>query len=704
MAKNYSEVYSAVYTKGNSMSFGNAMLRGNGVPLDITEVYDSYNKAVLYAAENAVAYEGQLLAVTENGDTTVYVITPKLQGNVAIDVAGDGVTKDVPVYIKEVGAVPTTDDKTIEVVDGVLKLVGLAGLDAGKTYQPVLVGGKIEWHEPSATTVEGLDARLQAAEGKVTTLEETVGDEEAGLVKDVADAKAAIAQAQADIDALEEHAEDYKAADETLHTTISGEVATAIAEAVAEVKKYADDNDADTAYDDTKVKEDIATNAQAIAGVKTTAEQAAADISAEVKARQDADTALKTELQGYVATEIGKQAHFSAKVVTSTAEMTDSTTLYLMKTAETGDDMYEEWMLIEGTPAKIGTTATDLTDYAKTADVTAAIGAAQTALNAAIVAETEAREGAVSAVDTKVDTVAQDLADFETSVATTYETKANVTTKVGELQGAIDAANAEIAKKANTADVNTAIAAATDAAAGAQSTADANATEIGKLKTADEGFETRIGALETVGAEKNVINSASAEFEISEGRELSIKTIDQSKISGLTGDIASLQDTKVDKIATEYKGEVKDWTLLSPENQEKLAALTIGDTGNVEISGKVNAENVTGLASYLTGNRDTIPGLFSSAEATKLAGIATGAQVNVIEKIKINGTELTVGADKSINIPFATNNTIGVVLSSDAENKIAVGADGTMEVNSLNVNKLVQTDGDTLILNGGHAS
>lgn len=703
MAKNYSEVYSAVYTKGNSMSFGNAMLRGNGVPLDITEVYDSYNKAVLYAAENAVAYEGQLLAVTENGDTTVYVITPKLQGNVAIDVAGDGVTKDVPVYIKEVGAVPTADGKTIEVVDGVLKLVGLAGLDAGKTYQPVLVGGKIEWREPSAVTVEGLDTRLETAEGKITVLEGKVGDAESGLVKDVADAKAAIAQAQADIDALEEHAKDYKAADETLHTTISGEVATAIAEAVAEVKKYADDNDADTVYDDTKVKEDIATNAQAIAGVKTTAEKAAADILAEAEAREAADTALETSLKQYVGEEIGKQAHFSAKVVTSTEEMTDSTTLYLMKTVETGDDMYEEWMLIEGTPAKIGTTATDLSDYAKTADVNTAISGVQSSLNAAIAAEAEAREGAIGTVDGKIDDVAEDLAGFKTTVSETYETKEVVTTKVGALQTSIDGLTTEVGKKAVKADVDAAIGAVTDAAQAAQDKADANEIEIGKLKTADEGFETRIGALETVGAEKNVINSASAEFEISADRELSIKTIDQSKISGLTGDIAALHDTKVDKIATEYKGEVKDWTLLSPENQEKLAALTIGDTGNVEISGKVNAENVTGLASYITGNRDTIPGLLSNADATKLAGIATGAQVNVIEKIKINGTELTVGADKSINIPFATNNTIGVVLSSDAENKIAVGADGTMEVNSLNVNKLTQTDGDTLILNGGHA-
>lgn len=691
MAKNYSEVYSSVYTKGNSMSFSNAMLRGNGVPLDITEVYDSYNKAVLYAAENAVAYEGQLLAVTEHGDTTVYVITPKLQGNVEIDVAGDGITKQVPVYIKEVGAVPTTDDKTIEVVDGVLRLVGIGNLDAGKTYQPVLVNGTIEWHEPSATTVEGLDTRLTAAEGKITTIEGIVGNAEAGLVKDVNDAKANITQAQQKIAALEEHAEDYIAADNTLHTAVTQEIAAALEAA----KQYADDNDSDTVYDDTKVKEDIAANATAIASVKNTADKAAADISAEVTARLNADTELKNELQSYVATEIGKQAHFSAKVVTSTDEMTDPTTLYLMKTAESGDDMYEEWMLIEGTPAKIGTTDTDLTDYAKTADVTAAI-------NTAVSAEKKARETAVAAVDAKVNSVAGDLSGFKTTVENTYETKENVTTKVSEIQTSINNLTDEVAKKAVKADVDSAILAANDAIDAAEVRIGANETEIGKLKTADEGFETRIGALESVEAEKNIINSVSSEFKISEGRELSINTIDQSKITGLTDDITTLQNNKVDKIATEYNGELKNWILLSPENQEKLAALTIGDTG-IEISGKVNAENVTGLASYITGNRDTIPGLLSNSDATKLAGIATGAQVNVIEKIKINGSELTVGADKSVNIPFATNNTIGVVLSSDAENKVSVGADGTMEVNSLNVNKLTQTDGDTLILNGGHA-
>lgn len=698
MAKNYSEIYTAVYDKGNSMSFGNAMLRGNGVPLDITEVYNSYNSAVFYAAENAVAYEGQLLAVTENDDTTVYVITPALQDTITIDM-GEGITKDVPVYIKEVGSVPEADGKTIEVVDGVLKLVGLDGLDSAKTYQPVLVNGQIEWREPSAVTVEGLDTRLEIAEDKITALEGTVGNAEAGLVKDVADAKDAIATNAADIKTLQDGAEAYKAADTTLHTTIQGEIATALAEA----KKYADDNDADTAYDDTQVKADIASNATAIENVKTTAEKAAADLLTEVENREAADQALETELKEYVVTEIGKQAHFSAQVVTSTEAMTDATTLYLMKTAETGDDMYEEWMLIDGTPTKIGTTATDLSDYATSAQVATDIASAKIALQAEIKAVSDAHDTDVETLTNSIEGVAGDLTDFQTTVETTYETKADATTKANELQTQIDDLTTEVGKKAVKADVDASLKTLEDAAAAAQTKANANADAITALQTTTSTQDTRISALETVGAEKNIINSASAEFTISEDRELSVNAIDKSKITGLNTDLTTLQNTKVDKKSSIYNGEDTPWTLLSPENAAKLGALTIGDTGNIEISGKVNAENVEGLAAYITGNRDSVAGLFSSADAKKLAGIASGAQVNVIEKIKINGAELTVGADKSVNIPFATNNTIGVVLSSDEENKIAVGADGTMEVNSLNVNKLTQTDGDTLILNGGHA-
>ena len=175
MAKNYSEIFKSVYTDGNSMSFGNAMLRGNGVPLDITEVYDSYLAAVKYAATNAVAYEGQLIAVTENNDTTVYVITPAQQGIYEDTSAGTGVPEEIPVYIKEVGKAPVGDDATVTVVDGKIQLANLEGKASG-TYQPFLVDGVIQWREPSAVTVEGLDTRLESAEQDIQALETAVGD------------------------------------------------------------------------------------------------------------------------------------------------------------------------------------------------------------------------------------------------------------------------------------------------------------------------------------------------------------------------------------------------------------------------------------------------------------------------------------------------------------------------------------------------
>lgn len=79
------------------------------------------------------------------------------------------------------------------------------------------------------------------------------------------------------------------------------------------------------------------------------------------------------------------------------------------------------------------------------------------------------------------------------------------------------------------------------------------------------------------------------------------------------------------------------------------------------------------------------------------------AQPNVIEKIQVNGKEIAV-ADKTVNIPLATAARAGLIVSSDAENQIKIdGTTGVGEVNNLNVNKLVQTEGEFLVLDGGKA-
>lgn len=63
--------------------------------------------------------------------------------------------------------------------------------------------------------------------------------------------------------------------------------------------------------------------------------------------------------------------------------------------------------------------------------------------------------------------------------------------------------------------------------------------------------------------------------------------------------------------------------------------------------------------------------LMTAAEGTKLSGIAEGAQVNVIETLKVGGVAQTV-SDKAVNVPIATASGLGVV-------KIGTGLSVTAE-------------------------
>lgn len=166
--------------------------------------------------------------------------------------------------------------------------------------------------------------------------------------------------------------------------------------------------------------------------------------------------------------------------------------------------------------------------------------------------------------------------------------------------------------------------------------------EGSRLITSTEG--EKLANIEA-GAQVNKIESvATGELAISEEKELSVVAIAQNKITGLAGALAK----------------------------------------------KVDAEEGKGLSS-----ND-----YTADEKAKLEGIEAKAQVNILEVVKVNGSALPI-TEKAVDIPLATAEVLGVVKGSTAENKIAIGKDGTMEVNSLNVSKLAQTVGDTLILNGG---
>ena len=203
-----------------------------------------------------------------------------------------------------------------------------------------------------------------------------------------------------------------------------------------------------------------------------------------------------------------------------------------------------------------------------------------------------------------------------------------------------------------------------------------------RLMTDAEG--EKLGALLT-------IKTTSDEFVVNEDGMLSVQAVDKSKITGLSDAL----DKKVDKVAGSR--------LITELEAQKIEQLVLNDDGSVGISGKVNAENVQGLADLMAKKVDVVEGsrLMLDAEGTKLEGIEEGAQVNKIEKVLLGTTELEI-VEKAVTIPVAGDD-LGVVKANAAENGIAVAETGEMTVHSLNVNKLVQTVGEDLVLNGGTA-
>lgn len=83
--------------------------------------------------------------------------------------------------------------------------------------------------------------------------------------------------------------------------------------------------------------------------------------------------------------------------------------------------------------------------------------------------------------------------------------------------------------------------------------------------------------------------------------------------------------------------------------------------------------------------------LMTNAEGTKLAGIAAGAQANVIEKIKVNGVEVTPAAeDKSIALTIPTGKLAGkdIVAETDLDAALKEKVNAAAEGNHSHANKV----------------
>lgn len=99
----------------------------------------------------------------------------------------------------------------------------------------------------------------------------------------------------------------------------------------------------------------------------------------------------------------------------------------------------------------------------------------------------------------------------------------------------------------------------------------------------------------------------------------------------------------------------------------------------IDSNKKVNIPLANGTAGSLTD------GVMSSTDKTKLDGVATGAQVNVLEGVQIDGSDLGI-VNKKVNIPVADSVTKGVITTTTVNTLIQTALAGFERISFQKVN------------------
>ena len=499
--------------------------RGNPLPLDSNSVFKSYADLETYAS-GVLAYPGQIVAVVNTDSTEIYFLDQNLS-------------------IQPVGSVPTADNKSIEVVDGILSLYNYGSSyykyiseatneETQETipahYEKVDVSDKnlwstgleprvveedgelvIGWYEPNPTTIDGVQAQI-------TSLQETVE----GIVEEIG------APAENESNSA---------------TGLYGEL----------------DKKADKTSVYTKEETD---------NLIAAADHLKRKIFDDLEAAQDFVDKNSTTASQYI---------------------------YMIPSGlQLDSNRYYEYMVIDDKLEQVGNWEVDLNDYFTEDELKTYLQDYYTETEITAILADYAKKTDLDGYYT--------IAQVD-NLLNNYCTETEIQTLLEEYVLAEDG-------KSLVAD-----------------------SEIEKLSTISEN------------AEPNYIKSVTNDFKVSETGQLSLQSISIAQV-------ANLQEALNNKVERTYTtnedGSKTEWTLLSPENQAKLASLTIGDNGDLEVSGKVNAENVEGLGSWITTNRESISGLYPLNDQQKLLTIEEGAEKNFIKAVDSN--QFSVDSDGKLSL------------------------------------------------------
>lgn len=210
-----------------------------------------------------------------------------------------------------------------------------------------------------------------------------------------------------------------------------------------------------------------------------------------------------------------------------------------------------------------------------------------------------------------------------------------------------------------------------------------------------------------------------------EGLKLDVASL-QSDSTTLLGKIENLEskigtyDGTIDEIVD---AKINEWAAKVTENEtidtiKEVIDYVANHGGEIEsivndittLQGLVGSDPVRDqIAAATVGKVDKVEGMglssndFTDALLGKLDVIEDGAQVNIIEKISVGGSILDV-VDKTVEIPVAITEKVGLVKSASGVNKVSVDADGTMSVKKISMHSIFMPIDEELVLDGGSAS
>ena len=235
------------------------------------------------------------------------------------------------------------------------------------------------------------------------------------------------------------------------------------------------------------------------------------------------------------------------------------------------------------------------------------------------------------------------------------------------------------------------------------STLNGNDTTIGSVKKtvkdAINDFATKISDDGTVNTFKELVDYVAAHGSEYTDAIADIAT-NKSAIETLNGNSSTVGSVDK-KIADAIAGENLSQYAKNADLNAAKEDIASNTNSIIELNGDTSVNG--SVASKVKAAVDPVIVRVSALEGkvtdTKIAQW-DAAQENIIESVKVNGTALTIGEDKSVNISVASASTFGV---AKIDNTSIESNNGVLGVKAVGVSKLFVEEGTELILFGGNA-